>query len=350
MSLQFNLLGSLSIETDGGPSDLLKGPKGCALVAYLIVTRQAHTREFLADLLWEATTTAQALHNLRALLNRIRDLVPELQITRTILVFQPLAETTVDFLSLQAVLDQDLAQIDLSQLDSALQWYRGDLLAKFYLEGAPRFEEWLALERERLRQKVHAAYQWLCKTYLDREQWTEGLALAQRWLSLDPLNEEAVRACMQSLAARGEPGAGLQRYETFRQQLWRQFEFDPEPATATLAARLTELLEEQRQGTAWKHINMPICLNLARCRPIPSCPTPGTPISPVGKPTCWPWQRASFSREKLPRHPPPPSQAWAGWAKPNWRSSLPTATGITFPAGCTGCALPTRTMSHLKSL
>ena len=117
MSLQFNLLGSLSIETDGGPSDLLKGPKGCALVAYLIVTRQTHTREFLADLLWEATTTAQALHNLRALLNRIRDLVPELQITRTILVFQPLAETTVDFLSLQAVLDQDLAQIDLSQLD-----------------------------------------------------------------------------------------------------------------------------------------------------------------------------------------------------------------------------------------
>ena len=257
VSLHFNLLGSLKIEAEGGPSELLKSPNGCALVAYLIVTRQTQTREFLADFFWEANTTRQTLHNLRALLNRIRDLVPELQITRTSLAFQPLAETTVDFLSLQAVLDQNLAQIDLSQLDSALQWYRGDLLANFYLEGAPRFEEWLVLERERLRQKVHAAHQRLCNTYLEREQWTDGLALAQRWLGLDPLNEEAIRVCMQSLAARGEPGAGLQHYETFRQQLWGQLELDPEPATAALAARLAELLEEQGQGMTWEHITVP---------------------------------------------------------------------------------------------
>ena len=90
MSLQFNLLGSLNIEKDGEPSELLKSPKGCALVTYLIVTGQTHTREFLADLLWEASSTAQALHNLRTLLNRIRNLVPELQVTRTSLAFQVL--------------------------------------------------------------------------------------------------------------------------------------------------------------------------------------------------------------------------------------------------------------------
>ena len=50
MSLQFNLLGPLNIESDGEPSELLKSPKGCALVTYLIVTGQTHTREFLADL------------------------------------------------------------------------------------------------------------------------------------------------------------------------------------------------------------------------------------------------------------------------------------------------------------
>ena len=170
MSLQFNLLGPLNIESDGEPSELLKSPKGCALVTYLIVTGQTHRREFLADLLWEASSTAQALHNLRTLLNRIRSLVPELQITRTSLAFQPLSETSVDFLRLQAALEGDAVQIDDSQLDSALQLYRGDLLANFYLEGAPRFEEWLFLEREHLRQKIQASYKRLCKTYLEAEQ------------------------------------------------------------------------------------------------------------------------------------------------------------------------------------
>ncbi len=257
MPLQFNLLGSLKIDTDGESSELLKSTKGCALVTYLIVTQRTHTREFLADLLWEASSTAQALRNLRALLIRIRDLVPELQVTRTTLAFQPLPETSVDFLRLQTALERDATQIDESQLDTALQLYTGDLLANFYLEGAPRFEEWLVLEREHLRQMVQAAYQRLCKIYLEAEQWESGLALAQRWLDLDALNEEAVRACMQFLAAHGEPGTGLQQYESFRQQLWGEFELDPEPATASLATRLKELLEEQGQGLTWEYISAP---------------------------------------------------------------------------------------------
>ena len=150
MPLQFNLLGSLSIETDGVPSELLKSPKGCALVAYLIVTQQTHTREFLADLLWEASSTAQALHNLRTLLNRIRSLVPELHVTRTSLAFLPGPETRVDLYRLREALTNH--DDELSRLDEALRLYRGDLLTNFYLEGAPRFEEWLALEREHLRQ------------------------------------------------------------------------------------------------------------------------------------------------------------------------------------------------------
>ena len=40
----------------------------------------------------------------------------------------------------------------------------------------------------------------------------------------------------------------------FRQQLWGQFELDPEPATVSLAARLGQLLEEQGQGITWEHV------------------------------------------------------------------------------------------------
>jgi DNA-binding SARP family transcriptional activator len=257
MPLQCNLLGSLSIQTDGAPSELLKSPKGCALVAYLIATGQGAKREFLADLLWDASSNAQALRNLRALLVRIRDLIPELRITRTNLVFQPLPQTSVDLLTLRAVLDRDPAQVAEPELDAALQLYRGDLMENFYLEGAPRFEEWLAVERERLRQQVQAACQRLCRTYLEKEQWASALALAQRWVAFDPLNEEALRASMQVLTSQGEPGAGLRHYEAFRQRLWDELAVEPDPLTSTLAARLGELLEEQGQRITWDHLTTP---------------------------------------------------------------------------------------------
>jgi DNA-binding SARP family transcriptional activator len=160
MSLQFNLLGPLEIANDGQPSPLLESPKGCALLAYLLVTRQTQTREALADLLWDAASTGQALRNLRALLARIRAWVPELQVTRKALAFKPGPDTIVDLATLQVVLEDqpraDLSPDAAAKLDAALQLYRGDLLAGFSLPDAPRFEEWLVVERERLRQAVLA--------------------------------------------------------------------------------------------------------------------------------------------------------------------------------------------------
>ena len=51
MARIFNLLGPLEIQIEGQTSELAKRPKACALVAYLIVSGQTHTREALADLL-----------------------------------------------------------------------------------------------------------------------------------------------------------------------------------------------------------------------------------------------------------------------------------------------------------
>ena len=69
--------------------------------------RQAHSRETVADLLWEATSTQQSLRNLRALLHKLRPLVPELSVSRKQLSFQRTDAVSADFYTLQAALDSD---------------------------------------------------------------------------------------------------------------------------------------------------------------------------------------------------------------------------------------------------
>ena len=78
-------------------------------------------------------------------------------------------------------------------LDEALRLYEGELLQGFYLEDAPRFDEWLMLEQENLRQEVVGAYRRVCAAYVEAEAWLKGVDAARRWLLLDELDEEALR-------------------------------------------------------------------------------------------------------------------------------------------------------------
>ena len=64
--------------------------------------------------------------------------------------FQADATTTVDIYLLQNA----LAANDLSQWEQVLALYKGPLLNNFYVENAPRFNEWLLLVQEQWRQRV----------------------------------------------------------------------------------------------------------------------------------------------------------------------------------------------------
>ena len=232
---QFTLLGSLTIDTNGTPSPIMRSHKGCALLTYLLVEQQPQSRENVADLLWDSTSTTQSLTRLRILLSRTRKWIPELVSTRQSLQFRPMAQTHVDLY----VLNEALATDNVGQLDKALKLYKGDLMQGFILEDGPRFNEWLLLQREQVRQQVTAAYQKLCQTYADQKQWTEGIMAARRWLALDDLEEKAVRWLIRLLAGEGQVNFALQEYENLRQRLWQELGVEPETATADLAQHLT---------------------------------------------------------------------------------------------------------------
>ncbi|MCB8965771.1 MAG: tetratricopeptide repeat protein [Ardenticatenaceae bacterium] len=234
MQRDIQLLGTLSILDDEQSSPLLASRKGCALLTYLIVHGQTVSREQMADLLWDISTTAEGLRNLRVLLTRIRAFMPDVVITRKALTFAPIAGEQVDYLRLRQALKQKEPQ----HLLHHLQLYRGDLLAGFYLDDSPHFQEWLIVERERLRRMVLDAHHWLCQTLAEDKQWEQGVATAVHWLQVDHLDEEALRWLLQFRAALGQTAVALTEYEQFREHLQSELNLEPEADTYALVNRL----------------------------------------------------------------------------------------------------------------
>ncbi len=250
MSRRFTLLGPLHIEEDGRVAEVMKSPKTCGLLAYLIISNQVHSREEIADLFWDSTTTTQSLTRLRVLLGRTRKFAPELLVTRQTIAFEATEDTAVDY----HILMDGLRSTATNVIDKALQLYHGELLSGFYLPDAPRFNEWLLMERERLRHDVQMAYHQLCIAKEDNQEWAMGSAVAQRWLALDPLNETALRHLMQNLARSGQVTSALQQYERSREYLWQALAVEPEKATQTLARRLTDLQTAQLGDQPWADV------------------------------------------------------------------------------------------------
>jgi DNA-binding SARP family transcriptional activator/tetratricopeptide (TPR) repeat protein len=236
MRRQIHLLGTLSITDDDRPSDLVRNAKGCALLTYLLVRGRSETREHLADLFWDAIDTASSLRNLRVLLTRIRPFLPGLDISRNTLRYQPQPGESVDYLALALSLSQRDAAPPLADL----RLYQGELLEGLYLEDAPRFMEWLTLERERLRRAVLDAHRSLCQSLVADKRWQDGAEAAANWLSIDNLDEGALRWRLQFLAATGQLPAAMQAFAAYRQLLWDELGAEPEAATQALVQELAE--------------------------------------------------------------------------------------------------------------
>ena len=237
MTLQHKLLGTLAIEENGRPATVMKYSKGCALLAYLLVTNQTHSREAMADLLWEAASTATSLRSMRKLLYRLRDHVPHLTATRKQVQYQP-DPATVDLHILEAA----LVSQDATQLDAALRLYTGPLLAGFYLEDAPRFNEWLLLVREQLRQRVWDGFEGLCAAYTAQRTCPLGIDIVRHWLTPDDLDEATHRQLMHFLAADGQIEEALAQYERCRHILREELGVEPNAATTAVAAQIKELV------------------------------------------------------------------------------------------------------------
>ena len=216
--------------------------KAQALLFYLVVTGQPHSRERLATLLWDEMTDVQAKKNLRTVLPDLRRLVGEhLLIERQTVAFQRAKAYWLDVEVLRRSLTPRQAPTDLAVRQAAVELYGGEFLSGFYVHNAPAFDAWVLEQREQLHTLVVTTLTGLVDEHAQRADYAAALAANRRLLVLEPWSEPVHRQQMLLLAQTGERAAALVQFETCQRVLAAEFGVAP-------LAETTALYQQIRHG------------------------------------------------------------------------------------------------------
>ncbi|MBA3823186.1 MAG: AAA family ATPase [Ktedonobacterales bacterium] len=283
-TMHISLLGDFRLVYDDVQVTRLNTPRLQAFLAYLVLHREGpQSRHHLAFLFWPDATEAQARTNLRQLLYQLRRFFPAvaqfIDADASMVWWKEEAAMKLDVVDFEAALhradaatreqDDRLAQTNLAQADAL---YRGDLLPHCY-------DEWITLERERLRQRHRQMLDRLLHLYETRGDLTLAIQYAQRFLQADPLAEEAYRHLMRLFARKNDRASALRIYHSCVATLQRELGVEPDPATREAYEQLMNL-DGATRHTRTHH------------------PTFATPPALIGRQREWEqlqatWQRAS---------------------------------------------------------
>src|SRR5215216_4680776 len=161
--LEIALLGSPEIKLDGKPIKTDRR-KAVALLAYLAVTGQAHTRDQLAALLWPDYDHAAAFAYLRRTLWELNNFLGDewMEANRETIAFKPDSAVWLD----TDVFQKNLMESkDESSLEEAITLYRGDFLSGFFVQDTAPFEDWQIQQAEYFRRELAGALEKLIVGY-----------------------------------------------------------------------------------------------------------------------------------------------------------------------------------------
>ena len=277
--LKLFFLGPPRIELDGAPVDVNRR-KASALLAYLAVSGQPHSREALAALFWPDADASRAFAYLRTTLWTINSALGEgwLIVEGDTVRLPPQDGVWIDVTAFQAQVSAMPDDIDERQdaLEAAAALYRDDFLAGFTLPDCPAFDDWQFFQAHELRRLQGTVLEQLVACYVEQDHHAEAIPHAQRWLALDTLHEPAHRALMQLYDASNQRAAALRQYQQCANLLTDELGVEPEPATTALFEAIQE-----RRATAPLELRPAPTPTLVPRLPRPAAsnlPIPATPF------------------------------------------------------------------------
>ncbi len=234
-ALEILLLGPPRILRAGRPVTV-DTRKATALLAHLALTGRPRSRESLCDLLWPGQDRDHARGALRRTLSVLRRGVGEewLEATGDLVALRAAPGLIVDVREFRRLAG------DAARAQEAVALYRGDLLEGFSVRDSPEFDAWLALEADLLRRELSAALGTEVRRRLEEGATGQAVAVARRWLALDPLHEPAHRELMRAYALGGDRLAALEQYRTCVRTLSQELGVAPLEETVRLFERVSD--------------------------------------------------------------------------------------------------------------
>ncbi len=231
-NLQIRLFGPFDVQIDGAPLPPLRTRKDAWLLALLILRHgRPVDRVWLAGTLWPDSDHTESLRNLRNSLHELRRALgvqrDRLESPTATTLRLELAEAHVDLLEYDAAISRG----DTEALVLAVQLYAGVLL-----EGCT--EEWVFQERAVREASYLRSLETLAQKALDRHDQAQCISYLERLLTIDPLEEGAVRQLMTAQVRSGNYAAAVMSYRNLRLKLREAVNAAPDPETVALYKRL----------------------------------------------------------------------------------------------------------------
>src|SRR5713226_2272887 len=244
------LLGSPRIECDGLAINV-DTRKAIALIAYLAVTRQRHSRDALAALLWPEYDQSHARATLRRTLSSLNKALAGnwLEVDRDAVSLSVGTGLWLDVDEFYSHLSMckthghtatEVCPACLNPLAKAVTFYRGDFMAGFGLRDSPNFDDWQFFQADTMRRDLSNALERLVRGHSILPDYTSAIAYARRWLALDRLHEPTYRYLMQLYAWSGQRAAALHQYRECVQVLQKELGVAPLEATTQLYQAIKE--------------------------------------------------------------------------------------------------------------
>ncbi len=232
--LELRLLGGFEARFPGGEPLAISSRKTRALLGYLALQPDRLVpRDELIAILWSQRVDRFGSNSLSQVATSLRK------------IFAASETSPIDIRADGLLFQADLAQVDALQLerhvasgtpedlDTAESLFRGDLLAGIGIRDAA-FEDWLGLERARLRNLATEALTRLLKHRATAGHHAALVATAQKLLRLDPMCEPAHQALIRLYAEQGQTGLALRQYRQCVDVLRRDLGVEPSPETIQL--------------------------------------------------------------------------------------------------------------------
>jgi len=199
-------------------------------IAFLALQADWVARERLTALLWPDAAPAEALHNLRVDLHRARLMLAEWGQSDAL---------EAERRRVRLVLPTDVAALRRATSDPSgpVPDYTGELLGSMDCAGFPALQEWAAIERAALAALWRDAL--LARLARTEPSAPSAVALAQRLLDADPLDESALQHLLAALHAQARHGEADRAYAQYRERLQRELGIDPSPALRAMAPART---------------------------------------------------------------------------------------------------------------